>query len=109
MLYEVITVGVDPAEFHGVDSRFFRQHFHGALDGKRRLGIAVSPHCLGIGVVGIHALGLVADIGNRITSYNVCYTKLLRPSRQASSGKTGRVSAGGNPRRIVRKLTDMYT
>ena len=39
--------------------------------------------------------------GNRITSYNVCYTKLLRHLRSASAGRTGRLhplSPVGQPR-----------
>ena len=55
--------------------------FHGADVEQRDLGGLGLPHGVGLGRVGVLAercllFGVGGDL--RITSYNVCYTKLLR-------------------------------
>ena len=61
-------VGVDAAKLDGRDPGGLGQHVDGALDGKGGLGVAVAPHGLGVGIVGVDARGLEAHVGHAIQS-----------------------------------------
>ena len=82
---------VDPTEIEGVDWDLIIKPFHqkGAVVSLREFTNNAMNHHHGIQSVERFGEGIDADQdGVRITSYNVCYTKLLRNGtlRDASDG-----------------------
>ena len=76
MLYEVITVCNDLAQQNALGSETMVFHLSGAHSSE----ILVQAKQAGAVVGSIHPLQSFTpyEPGHRITSYNVCYTKLLR-------------------------------